>query len=323
VPAVTIDTSDPVIIRGAGIRSKGYLITAPPGSFPDLIVEDTTGVATNPGVAGRSPGRFVDANEGTVIVRYNRLIGTSGMYLLGCTSVDVHNNDAINIDGRWSTGAGYSTTDRDLVQFVQCNQTSGPCEIHWNRITNVYGQSAPEDVISLTGAIGTEADPIDIHHNLIHGAFPLTLAGSFGGMAIDADQNTVWSYIHDNVAVATTNVGMAIAGEANNLITNNRCVSSGRDPNGDLFSAASNGIYVWNAYANPAWANNSAPDNAIAWINASGVREDTYFPDCTDCTGNTSAVGGPSTIVTAADEAAEVAAWEAARITAGQIIGPR
>ena len=99
VAAVDITTSSPVVISSAGIRSQGTLIEALPGVFPNLTIVDTIGVALNPGTAGRPPGRFLDCNEGTVRVQYNKLVGTGGMYMLGCTSTVVTNNDAVNIDG--------------------------------------------------------------------------------------------------------------------------------------------------------------------------------------------------------------------------------
>jgi hypothetical protein len=274
-------------------------------------------------VAGRSPGRFVQAEGGTVQVRHCRMVGTAGMYLLGQSSVILMNNDAVNIDGRHSTGAGYSTTDSDFAQFAQTNQVVGHVEIGWNRVTNTYGQSAVEDNVSIYKTVGSSGDRVDVHHNLIDGAYPLTLGAGYSGSGVLVDDDSAWAWLHDNVIVATTNAGIGIAADHDNLAEGNRIVGSGRDPDGDLFAAANVGLYVWNLYEDPTWANNSAPNNAIAFHNSTGARNDVWFPDCADCTGNTSAVGGAGDTVTAAHEDAEVAAWESARSAAGQIVGPR
>jgi hypothetical protein len=247
------------------------------------------------------------------------------MYVLSATSVDVYNNDAINIDGRHSTGAGYSTTAKNTATFIQTNQVTGHVEIAWNRITNIFGQSAPEDVISLFKTIGSSGDPAEVHHNLINGAYPMTLTTGFSGSGIMLDEDTSWAYIHDNVVVNTINCGIGSTGEHDNLVTNNRIVGSSRDEFGNLFTAANVGMYVWNSYSDPGWANNSSPNNAAAFHRYNGGvgdRNDWWTPDCTDCTGNVHEFGG-ATVVTKAHEAAEVDTWEASRTAAGQWIGPR
>ena len=109
---------------------------------------------------------------------------------------------------------------------MQCNQTSGPTEVAWNRVTNFFGESGPEDVISLAAAQGTSGSGrINVHHNLINGCYPLTVGeAGFSGSGILADENTRWAWMHDNVTVACCNLGIGIAGESNCLIEDNRMV---------------------------------------------------------------------------------------------------
>jgi len=59
VPAVTIKTSEPVIIENSNIRSASDCIRCRWGNS-NLTVRNTTGIGVNPNVAGDTPGRFVD-----------------------------------------------------------------------------------------------------------------------------------------------------------------------------------------------------------------------------------------------------------------------
>ena len=62
-PAVTINTTQPVIILNSNIQSKGDLIqsTTP---HANITVKGTSGWALNPNVVqGQSPGRFLDVTN--------------------------------------------------------------------------------------------------------------------------------------------------------------------------------------------------------------------------------------------------------------------
>ena len=90
-----------------------------------------------------------------------------------------------------------------------------------------------------------------------------------------------------------------------------------------MLTSANVGMYVWNAYGDAGWSNNSGPTTPSPGPAQPAARNDTFIPDCTDCTGITLAVGTGGTTVTRQHEIDEVNAWEAARVAAGQWIGPR
>jgi len=113
VPAVVIQTTDPVVITNSKIRGMGDLImSGVPGV--NLTVTNTTGTALNPNRLRRAPGRFISLiSYASADIENNTLTGTSGIELNGyggrptsITPVKVLRNSALNIDGRYSDGAG-------------------------------------------------------------------------------------------------------------------------------------------------------------------------------------------------------------------------
>jgi len=167
-PAVTIQTSEPVIIEDSFIRSRGILIYS---AFQKarVTVRRTRGVALNPGRPLKEyayPGRFVHLEEfSSATIENNELTGTSGMYFRDYRGVPakgdtvrVTRNRALNIDGRYSTGPDtFSPDQARLVQFVQLNNVRGltGAEIAWNEVINEPGRSRPEEVISIYLSSGT------------------------------------------------------------------------------------------------------------------------------------------------------------------------
>ena len=85
VPAVTIKTSEPVIIENSRLRARGDLIKAPNtvGNI-NLTVRNTRGIGLNPNVPGKIPGRFVAVDMfKNIVVEKCFINGTSGIYLYG------------------------------------------------------------------------------------------------------------------------------------------------------------------------------------------------------------------------------------------------
>ena len=152
VAAVTISATAPVIIENSNIQSKGDLIATGIDGV-NLTVENTLGYGLNPGVAGDSPGRFIDAYDfDNIVVKNNYLQGTAGLWLgtyhgndTASNTVKILNNNVLNIDGRKSDGHGgwLNSNERtpinggntqygyDIVQFVQFDKVQ---DVPWIEI---------------------------------------------------------------------------------------------------------------------------------------------------------------------------------------------
>ena len=209
--AVTVRTAEPVVIEHATVRGKGTLIAVVAG-HADVTVRDTVGTGENPGVAGRSPGRFLTAESfDRVVVEHCELDHTAGIYLLtnagrGDGAVRVIANRATDIDGRLSDGHGGWLTFNDrksnrdghvehgyaVVQFLQLDKVRGEgMEVAWNEVVNEPGRSRVEDNISVYESGGTAGSPLLIHDNCVRGAYTVDPARRDSK---DAEWSYDWSY---------------------------------------------------------------------------------------------------------------------------------
>ena len=341
-PAVRIATSQPVVIQDSLVRGRGNLIEAVTTDV-HLTVQRTKGFALNPLVRGRTPGRFIYAQHfDSIDVENNTLEGTSGIFLAqyqgdgtAANTVTVLRNSALNIDGRYSDGAGgflLGPSDHDDVQFCQlanCVGMSG-VDIGWNQVINHAGQSRVEDNISIFESNGTAASPILIHDNYIQGAYaadPATQDYSGGGIMLGdgtgdtpaGDPGFVQAF--NNQIVSTTNYGIAVATGHDDSIYNNRVVSSGYLPDGTWIHAQNTGAYVWNGQSDPQFGNIAVYGNVSGWVSRSSsgklIRTDWWLPNVTTATGNVSLSGA----VTLDTEAAEYALWLNKLATSGVRVG--
>lgn len=347
VPAVTVATSQRVIIEKSNIQSKGTLIYTA-FTNANLTIRNTRGVALNPDrplKEHRYPGRFLAAEEfKNIVVENNELIGTSGIYLrdyrgtakLGET-VKILRNKARNIDGRYSVGVGrYSDKEYRLVQFVQFNavrKISG-AEIAWNEVINEPGKSRPEENINMYLSSGVPSSRIKIHDNYIQGAYAVnprvdTYPG--GGInAADGSANTVDEaaghiLVYRNQVVGTSNIGIAVSAGHDIEVYHNRVISSGYLPSGAPIPAQNVGLYVWDARGDKArntFFNISVHDNLVGWSKPLSGREaqnPTWFPDCEPgkCYGNRVVPGR----VTLTMEREEYTRWQNKLKSAGIKVG--
>ncbi len=326
VAAVTVLTSEPVVLENAYVRGVGHLISAP-WSQAHLTVRNVQGMALRPTEAGRYPGRFVHA-EGYrhVTIENSSLADTSGIYLNASTSgatVRILRNRATNIDGRKSDGAG-GYAGVYYVQFVQLNSGRDlvDSEIAWNEVVNDAYASRVEDVISLYATTGTATHPVVVHDNFIHGAYPLNPAvdGYSGGGIMLGDGGGAYLHAINNHVVGTTNYGIAISGGHDNRIDANRVVSCGLLEDGTRVAAQNVGIYVWNIGSDPAFARNTGSANQVAWASKTGGRNDWWVPNASLWTGNVSLDSGRS--VGCEVEAQEHQVWLAKADLADVVVGP-
>ncbi|HEX8524264.1 MAG TPA: SdrD B-like domain-containing protein [Tepidisphaeraceae bacterium] len=214
VPAVTVDTDEPVTIQKATITGPGDLIFAA-APHANITIRNSKAYGVNPDIAGETKGRFIDADGfDNVIVENNYLEGTAGIFLLNYAgdrtaseTVRIVGNRAKNVDGRKSDGKGgyfdFNTRVSQLdgheedgfkeVQFVQLNKVAGVpnVEIAWNEVVNEPGKSRVEDNINIYKSSGTQASPILIHDNYIQGAYTIK---PWQKSHVESDWTWDWSY---------------------------------------------------------------------------------------------------------------------------------
>ena len=345
--AVTISTSEPVVIENANIQSRGALIRSRYAKA-NVTVRNTRGVALNPGLPASdraAPGYFLHLEEfQSAVVENNELVGTAGIYLrkyLGDAAkgqtVQILRNRALNIDGRYSDGPDrFSATGYARVQFVQFNDVRhiAGAQIAWNEIVNEPGKSRVEEVINMYVSSGTAQSPVRIHDNYIQGAYPnVPTAQTYGGGGImlgdgpSSNKEDAAAYLqaYNNQVIGTTNQGIAIAAGHDISAYDNRVISSGLLADGTPLPAQNVGVYVWDLHGDRArgtFYNNSMRGNLVAWarpLRSPTARNDFWFPHCTDCTGNTAAQGP----VTRAMEEQEFGRWQEKVRSAQIVVGLR
>ena len=331
VAAVTVRTSEPVVIQNANIKSRGTLIDA--SGRVNITVQNTRGYGLNPNIRGRYAGRFLDVNGFVnVTVQNCYMEGTSGIYLYGYggdgtagQSVHILRNQAKNIDGRYSNGNGGFLTrpdDNYYVQFFQTNNVHNVvgAEVGWNQVINEPGKSRVEDNISIFDASGTKNSPFVIHDNYIQGAYPANAAGDgsyTGGGIMVSDVGSAYIQAYNNQVISTTNYGIAISSGHDNAFFNNRIVSAGMTADGTRLKSQNVGAYIWNMNNEAGFVRNIGYNNVIGWAQGNG-RNDYWVPDASGWSGNAS-MGGSITLAT---EAAEWTLWSNKLAGAGVTVGP-
>lgn len=312
VPAVSVQTREPVVIEGSFLRGRGHLIK---GEEINLTVRNTTGYALNPLTGGSFPGRFLAVYKAVNLqIENNTLFGTAGMYInlfvgnpAAGQTIKILRNQIRNVDGRYVNQLGEFTGKRYYVQAVQFNRIVRVpnIEIAWNEVTNEPGKSAVEDNINIYESSGTAASPIRIHNNYIYGAYapdPLKAQNYSGGGILLGDGNkdnmdTAGGYVevYNNQVINTSNHGVAIAGGHHHRIFGNRILSSGLLPSGMVDPNANVGVYVWNiknrsGRVASTFVNNSVQKNIVGWKRFGPAGKEYYnnlwTPSCLEATGN-------------------------------------
>ncbi len=331
--AVTIATSQPVTITGSTLKGPVRLIGNSVSNVK-LTVTNSRLIGTYPlrGQAGGYAIYLVGFDYADI--EHNYIEHKAGIKLGNWSGTSVSHpvlvryNYASNIDGRISNGSGgYSgTVNATFLQFDNVKNAAG-VEIAWNRIENAPDQSAVEDNISIFNASGTSASPIDVHDNLVHGAFPFpSTSSSYSGGGINlGDGGGAYAVAHDNVVVATSNYGLAITGGQNMTLRNNLAVASGLFSDGSPIPAMNVGLIAWNQYSAP-FGNAQVFGNTSGWYRATNSRysvgrADWWLPDCSGSCTDTH-LNNNQDAVTLSDEANAVSAWVSKAAGAGVAVGP-
>ena len=209
VPAVTINTTAPVIFDHARVEHAGFGIYAYWDFQADLNIHDTVFKQLNPG-AGHGSARAVYAyNTLKLVFEYNELVDGAGVRWAGpdidATLGRIRYNRAYNI-GR------YSPPEEGLVQFFQATEIDFPngLEVAWNEIRNTPSLTHVEDVMNFSVTNGAVGNLVDVHHNLFDGSYRPPTTGPYqhtGSGLILGDQGGTYQRAHHNWFVATLNAG--------------------------------------------------------------------------------------------------------------------
>jgi hypothetical protein len=278
VPVVTIITNEPVTIRNSTVSGPGELIVIY-GSHEgaDVTIDNVTGTATDPGIAGKAKGKFVDAQVvSRLSVTHCTLHKASfGVYVAASTleSILIKDNMADDLDDRKSDGnGGYLLNQRTLGHFIQLNRVSLPNggEIAWNQMINTDREASTEDIFNFYESRATQNKVLLVHDNYLEGAFAAgqTTTYTGGGIQFDGDSSDSsiangFIKVSENTVVHTAGFGISIAAGHDITVTRNRIVSCGKDRTGKWIARPdSTALGMWNYYQTTQYFNNYMVDNS-------------------------------------------------------------
>jgi hypothetical protein len=340
VAAVSIRTTEPVVIENCHVRGPGNLIASRFSDSEavtnvDVTIRNCKGIGTGGNDLPQGQGHFyVGVFPKRVVIENNTFADTSGIWIIGDARAGAI--ERLRVQGNRMRNI---TSGRNAVGLIDVNATPG-LEIAWNEVVNEPFVSRQEDVILTYKVQGTAADPVRVHGNFIDGAYPRhprTDPSTGSGInAGDGDTAAGNRFVHayENHVVRAVNVGMFIAAGADNLLYGNRILSSGLLADGSRIDHRFTGMYVWDCCYSQVpsgiFRNNIARDNWVgheAVDSAGNVRRlDNKLDNCaTDaagrslCTGNTAPVGR----ITPAQEDAERGRWLDRVAARGLAIGPK
>jgi hypothetical protein len=304
---VTILTTQPVTLSRAHIIAKGNGVWAYDTHGTQLTIVDSVFDQTNPGAVVQH--RAVVVNQpASFDFEHNKLTDTDGVWIASLSTLQVNPltvnyNLAINI-GRYP----HPTSGNCCVQFLQLDHVvTSAGQIEWNHTQNIAGQSGVEDNIDEYVSGGTDSiHRLDVGHNLIDGAYPITNDTGFTGGGINqGDGGGGHSLAHDNTVVSTTNYGIAV-NSADNYATNNLLVNDGAEQ----ISSFGQAIV---AFQNVSPSGLHATGTSYNWHRSTtdATRYSCY--ESIYCSG--------MAVTTTEQQARDT--WEASRVSAGVIVGPQ
>lgn len=279
-PAVTIKTSDPVVLHDSVISSRGDLIQIANGSA-NVTIENVTGTALDPKKYGSARGSFISSgNVSSLIVKNCSMTGVSmGIKLVSATpsTLQIFDNEAIDLEDRASDGNGGLLATRAVNgHFLLLNHVSATsgAEIAWNKVTQTIGSSSIEDVFNVYSSQGSAAHPIWLHDNYMEGASSPSNSTDYTGVGIitdgtTANGNPATAYVlfEDNQIVKTAGGGIAIAAGHDIEAKNNHVVTCGVSADGTWYNHNGVAAYIWNIYSSESFYNNSITATAGGMVN--------------------------------------------------------
>jgi hypothetical protein len=261
-PAVTIHTDEPVTIQDSVITGRGALIHVTGVSTgANVTIDNVTGTALDPQVAGQQRGAFVLAGAfKSLTVQNCTMTGVSfGIAVAETTvsSIEILNNLAVNLEDRASDGkGGLLAKEPDPGHFIILSRIIAPqgAEIAWNQVLQTMGQSSTTDVINIFRSQGASGHPIWVHDNYIEGDSSPATPDNFDGVGIIADGGkdapvTAFALFQDNEIVHTAGSGVSIDNGHDIAASGNRIVSCGQTSSGTWFAMTfANAASIWDSY---------------------------------------------------------------------------
>ena len=245
VPAILIQTNDPVTLVNSTVTGKSTLIMVyGSGKGADLTLNNVTGTGIDPGVKGLARGKFLGAEVMTrLTVTHCTMSGVSfGVYVTSSTlqTLVITQNAVHNLDDRIDDGMGGHLTDQRVLGhaiLVSLSTALNGAEIAWNEVLNDPGVASVEDVINIYESHGlSAAKPILIHDNYIQGAFATGLTTWYTGVGIQMDGDTAdpahatgFVNVFNNTVVHVAGSGISIGTGHDITMQANRVVSCGLD----------------------------------------------------------------------------------------------
>jgi hypothetical protein len=289
IPAVWIQTTEPVTITASVLASAGDMIRCYGGSRLNIHHNSFFGLTPN---LNFQMGRAINDYQPKSLVFENNYVEHTGGLLLDHTGSDSTNvviryNIIRNTDKRRADLSGGEK--REAIFFNTVLKVSG--EISWNQFTNLPEQSDLEHNIYMYNSGGRSGAPYLIHDNYIKGAYPYPLnAGSYvgSGITVDGDPsaNTMekmsqFINAYNNQVISTCNASMNLAAGHDIHYYGNTMISSGRYPNGVKSDRFWGACCIWNASNVPVqnFINNSIKDNIIGYVRSG---KSIPFPDRQD-----------------------------------------
>jgi hypothetical protein len=346
-PAVTIATTEPVVIDGCNLRSKGDLVRATVAGAR-VTIRNCYARGLHPGVKDKLHGFFLYADSPSlVVVENNRMERTRGVLVRNWRHATgevyrVRFNEVVNIEGRYtSSSTGYQTDHNNQARLFgagNVHDVAGGVEVAWNRVTNRPGMSAVEDTISFYGSGGSTTVPYLVHDNLIDGAFGAVPSTGYSGGGIitdgeDGETSTTtdqYIVISDNIVLDSLNYGVKISQGHHNKLLRNIAIRDGRFLDGTAYISSSgvkvnagSGLGLLNAKGTTFFASHEVRDNRVGWYDprTSSDQRNYNINSCSGCVvqNNTSPYSNPLTD----DEDAARALFASRVAAAGVTIGPR
>jgi Chitobiase/beta-hexosaminidase C-terminal domain/Bacterial Ig-like domain (group 2) len=345
--AVTITTTDPVILQDAHLSSNSNLIKVTVAAA-NVTVRNSVGVAVSATAKGQPNGVFLDANAPARLDVENNYMENvrDGVLVTGYKgsrsdreTLVIRGNRARNLNGMLSNGAGGylpgEGTNRALSRFIEIDnvQSVPGVDVGWNEVVNYPTHSLVSDVISVYRSSGTPNAPLEVHDSYIQGAYAYkpgqdTYSGGgikTEGAADDTAANaSAFTSIHDNQVVGTSTYGIEFHAGHDNVAANNRVISSGLLADGTKIAAQRVGLR--GASSSNSVYNNTMHDNLVGWscwttaCSQQGYRRDQYFPASPgDYATNSRVVAGPISLDT---EGAEYQLWLNKTASDGIKVGP-
>jgi hypothetical protein len=279
-PAITVATTEAVILQDMNVRHAGYGVTYGVDSS-NITLKNSTFTAIEPTYAQADQQSVNLYMPDSLIVEHNLFKYGHGVLVNGGRALSnelrVSYNQFIDISRR-SASSG-------LVGAVHLDKVYAPgAKILWNRISNHYGQSETEDVFGITNTKGADGNRIVFAHNLVNGSYPRSGDGSgFTGSAFDfGDLGGAYMLAHDNYATNYTNNGFMIPSGTDVHLRDCIAVYDGIADNGQRVSSTfGNGFTTYHPSDYPADNNIGMADTRSAhrrWTGSDWQRSDYYLP---------------------------------------------